>query len=537
MKKIIAVFLILILCLSFVVARAETLVTLVVDSKAVSCTPSPAIVDDRVLIPARAVFEEMGAKVSWNESSKQVKVIYNNTEIKMNVGTKEAYVNGKTVKLDVPPSIISSRTMIPLRFVGESIGADVNWNASTYTVNIVSPEKNVSTGDSSNSEEPPVVIESVSLKKGNGYDTIYITSSGVADVKTMVLSNPLRLVFDIQNATLSCKSGTLDGGNIIDTVRYAPHDNYVRVVVDCSNIPGYSYIEDDGDVQIKFTAKKNNFDYLGGSSSSLIFKDGAKVRLKTQDAKAYSFYIDNGGLSKGTITINDSIINTVEIKSNYINIKLKEENVKYSITGNKILLTSTQKPKNDVITDKTGGIVVLDAGHGGSDPGALGRDKDGKLIANEKDINLAVTLKVYGILKQKGINVSLTRNEDVYVDLVKRADMANDLKATLFVSIHNNSISDPEYKGSMVLYSLTSLGGKALANNILEDICKEAGTLNRGLRNGTNMAVIRHTTMPAVIVECGFLTNDDELNNLRNASFEEKLAKGIADGIIKTLKG
>ena len=87
----------------------------------------------------------------------------------------------------------------------------------------------------------------------------------------------------------------------------------------------------------------------------------------------------------------------------------------------------------------------------------------------------------------------------------------------------------------MVLYSLKSSGGKRLASNILEAVVTSAGTINHGLRNGTNMAVIKRTIMPAVIVECGCLSNREELENLMDDAFLSDVAEGIAAGIIKTL--
>ena len=207
----------------------------------------------------------------------------------------------------------------------------------------------------------------------------------------------------------------------------------------------------------------------------------------------------------------------------------------FTITENTVVFSVKEEVKNEV--DNETGIVVLDAGHGGKDPGSLGYDEDGKtILATEKDMNLTITLMVYEMLMNQGVNVILTRKDDTYIGLVERAEIANKHKAELFVSIHNNSIPDPEYKGSMVLYSLKSKGGRTLASNILKEMTKSAKTENKGLRDGTNMAVIRNTAMPAVIVECGCLTNAEELENLMDIDFLYSLAEGITEGILLTLE-
>ncbi|MDO5479530.1 MAG: N-acetylmuramoyl-L-alanine amidase, partial [Clostridia bacterium] len=232
--------------------------------------------------------------------------------------------------------------------------------------------------------------------------------------------------------------------------------------------------------------------------------------------------------------IDDELIDKVDISGYKITIKLKKS-AEFTVTGNTLVFSVPEDVKKEVVNET--GIVVLDAGHGGSDPGAIGYAANGKtILAKEKDINLKITLMVYEMLKKKGVKVMLTRGTDVYVGLRDRADFANEHNAELFVSIHNNSIPNPDYKGSMVLYSLGSRGGKKLATNILEEMTDAAGTENKGLRDGTNMAVIRNTVMPAVIVECGCLTNADELENLMDTDFLHEIAEGITEGIIITLK-
>lgn len=173
-------------------------------------------------------------------------------------------------------------------------------------------------------------------------------------------------------------------------------------------------------------------------------------------------------------------------------------------------------------------VVVLDAGHGGDDPGATVAEN------YEKDINLAVTLLVQEQLKtQENIVVKMTRNEDVFLSLSDRAIYANDIKADLFVSIHANALENNEdFSGIFTFYHPEKRSSKKPAKIIQETVSNETGAENRGVRS-ENYAVLRETQMPAVLVETGFMTCPEELTLLVDASYQKQLAKGIAQGILE----
>ncbi len=173
-------------------------------------------------------------------------------------------------------------------------------------------------------------------------------------------------------------------------------------------------------------------------------------------------------------------------------------------------------------------VIVLDAGHGGDDPGAVVGD------AFEKDINLAITLLVQEQLKtQENIEVKLTRTEDSFLSLSDRATNANDMNADLFVSIHANALENNEdYSGIISFYHPDKRSSKKPAKIIQEAVSNETGAINRGVRS-EDYAVLRETKMPAVLVETGFMTCPEELELLLDSDYQKQLAKGIAQGIIK----
>lgn len=171
--------------------------------------------------------------------------------------------------------------------------------------------------------------------------------------------------------------------------------------------------------------------------------------------------------------------------------------------------------------------IALDAGHGGSDPGAVYKGRQ------EKEDTLDLTLAVGDILKKNGIDVYYTRTTDEYETPFKKATDANNSGADLFVSIHRNSSENPnQYSGvETLVYSDTGLKAEVARNinNQLED----AGFKNLGVDERKNLVVLKRTKMPAVLVEAGFINNDKD-NYLFDEEFDS-IAQAIADGILEII--
>lgn len=171
--------------------------------------------------------------------------------------------------------------------------------------------------------------------------------------------------------------------------------------------------------------------------------------------------------------------------------------------------------------------IALDAGHGGSDPGAVYKGRQ------EKDDTLDLTLAVGDILKKNGIDIYYTRTTDEYETPFKKATDANNSGADLFVSIHRNSSENPnQYSGvETLVYSDTGLKAEVARNinNQLED----AGFKNLGVDERKNLVVLKRTKMPAVLVEAGFINNDKD-NYLFDEEFDS-IAQAIADGILESI--
>lgn len=217
-------------------------------------------------------------------------------------------------------------------------------------------------------------------------------------------------------------------------------------------------------------------------------------------------------------------------------------------------------------------VIVLDPGHGGKDPGAVGK----KMKVKEKDVNLSVALKLKQMLEQElGVRVLMTRQDDRFVSLGDRTRFANENNADLFVSIHANASKNPASKGTETYYLATAMTSDARAVEALENQVVElyeggasarskyddldfilsdlsqtehlessnelAGNVQQNLIAGTqaydrgvkqaNFYVLRGAFMPSILIELGFLSNQDEERILINEEYQIRLARTIFEGI------
>ena len=178
-------------------------------------------------------------------------------------------------------------------------------------------------------------------------------------------------------------------------------------------------------------------------------------------------------------------------------------------------------------------VIVLDAGHGGWDPGMV----SGKV--EEKHINLSIAQKLQVFLEQGGATVIITRVDDSDLANNKSGDMnarrliANTSHADIFVSIHQNSFASSSVRGAQTFYFNESDNSQKLATHIQERIKEFVDTSNKFKpRANSNYYVLKQTEMPAVLVECGFLTNHGERQKLTDEQYQEKMAWAIYLGIV-----
>lgn len=191
-----------------------------------------------------------------------------------------------------------------------------------------------------------------------------------------------------------------------------------------------------------------------------------------------------------------------------------------------------------------GKTVIIDAGHGGVDGGALATG------IVEKDVTLAISLKVRDYLSEQGVNVVMTRETDTDLaaegtkglsrrkteDLHKRLKIINESDGDLYVSIHLNALPQSQYRGAQTFYNITNETDKQFAELLQEAFRTELQNTNRVAKPIQNIYLIKNAKIPGVLAEVGFLSNPEERELLKNQKYQERIAQVITDTISNFLQ-
>lgn len=305
------------------------------------------------------------------------------------------------------------------------------------------------------------------------------------------------------------------------------------------NINAYDIDENNLRIEIEFKGKLNPEDYLLSTRGNFLVVD----LYNTKPGRISSISGKN---------ISDSLVKKIsvgEVKANQTRITAKlskfvnEENLAVTVepaikSENKSAKVVIDIPKNNLqenfgdvdINDK---VVVIDAGHGGSDRGAVGPSG-----VTEKSVTLAVALKTEKLLNDSGMKVVMTRKTDVDVASPQASD-SQELQARvnktpphadIFISIHCNAFMNPNTNGMETYYYAGSAGGKKLAELLNEELLKYGERFNRGVKSA-NFYVLKRSRCPASLIELAFVTNPTEENLLADDDYQNKLAQAICAAV------
>jgi N-acetylmuramoyl-L-alanine amidase len=206
-----------------------------------------------------------------------------------------------------------------------------------------------------------------------------------------------------------------------------------------------------------------------------------------------------------------------------------------SLIGINTVFKKTNKASDNAVVSRH--TVVIDAGHGGKDAGTLGVDN-----TQEKDINLAIALKLYDYLRVSGINSVLIRNSDIELypegsdrnksDLYNRLDYVNSITDSYLISIHQNHFEDEKEKGTQIWYS-DSEEAKALADSILANIKHfiQPDNKRQNKLTDSNYYILYKASVPSIMIECGFMSNHQENESLKKEEYQKDLSFLILTGI------
>lgn len=197
-------------------------------------------------------------------------------------------------------------------------------------------------------------------------------------------------------------------------------------------------------------------------------------------------------------------------------------------TENAPIMAEPESIQNKIVEDDTV-LVAIDPGHGGEDEGC---SREG---VNEKEINLQIAALLREKLKKMGYEVLMTRDEDVAISLEERVALANEARADIYISIHQNACEEreSEVSGIETFYSVTKDGAdsKRLSQLIHNDVILYTDKKDRGIREVENLYVIRETDMPSCLIETGFLSNEEDRTSLTDEAFQKRIVEGITSGI------
>ncbi len=444
-------------------------IVLVVDGNTVETEEMPPIIlNGRTMVPAREFFEQLGATVNWDNDSQKVIIEYNGEKIILKINSRTVYIGSNSASIspsDPAPKIINNKTMIPVRFVAEEFGFDVQWVNDTRTVRITSPDTD------------EVRLTNVTLSTEGDTDCVFVQLDEFVNPNVFKMEEPDRIVIDVYGARATIKDGGIEqSGSAVKGIRYSQHDDRFRVVAD---------LKAEADFEV------------------LKLKNGVEISIiKTGDEIVPDDDNDNENTPPEEEITED----------NDINMDASIDNSDGKIT------------------------IILDPGHGGTDPGATYPVGVKNPTVKEKDITLDVALRVKGQLEAAGIRVIMTRKDDVYPTLKERVEMANNSSADLYVSIHVNAMDNKdEIDGAQVYYHKDSEFGKKLAKYVYESIIEHTNLTRRGIQDGSSLYVLKNTKMPAILTEGGFITNENDRDYINSEKGRKEMADAISEGILEAL--
>jgi len=453
----------------------------------------------------------------------------------------------------------------------------VNTAQNDAVMNEIQQAFNSNTSSTSNvkpvaAKAPEAIKKELKLKSKYYLDSVHPTPNGflisgfgvVGIEKPMYLTNPARVVFDIPNTLVNPNLKNQEFKINQDTVKVGQFEqNKARIVITSAELEKY-------------------FPIFSSDGQSVLFVDSETINstslfTKTDDAVSYYVKKTDPLTNEFIIAFNSPVVHSIKrtnskLTMNFYNtLRYNDQTFRQTVEGTnlremkidllpkvgvkltlplekdsiltcylgsdgrsvKITVKNTQK-KEPICAEKCVAplringkhLVVIDAGHGGSDYGAI------RSGINEKDINLDIAKRVQAILTNKGVEVEMIRMTDATVSLEDRTTICASKCPDVFISIHVNSSVKPEITGIEThYYHQDSLD---FAQTVHSSLISYIKSKDRGLFK-SRFYVINHTTVPAILVETGFMSNDEERAELVSEQRKEQTAKAIADGVLRYL--
>lgn len=473
MRKIISILTAFVLSLSLINVSAADDILLYLNDSEIKCDVPPVIVNDRVLVPARALFEPLGASLKWNDTIKQATVTLDDLTIKLKIGSDTATVNGEKVKMDCAPIISESRTMFPVRFVAEKLGYIVKWDDKQRDVYISTPpkepEKNKITSLNVSATADILTVSAIFSQPLAGYTDYYV-------------SNPTRLVFELDDCRYYDKNLPVRAYGV-SQLRMANHDDYFKLVFDMEDSLRYTVSQSitKQKLTIKISLPKAPEEEEEEDEKPLPDKEEEPVVPNKDSVPINGFdgkpivVIDpgHGGSAPGAIAYNeDGSIYATEAEINL----------------------GIAKYVYDILKDE--GIEVY-----------MTRKTD-------KDVSLAERAAYANKL-----------GATLFVSIHNNSHTDHSISGILTLYSADKDTASGGVQSS-----------KDVAWAIQQQMVQAIGKNSQGIRSEDDLYVLRKTNMTAVLAEVLYMSNKEDVEYIKKEKNQLVAAKAIAKGIIKALK-
>ena len=513
---------------------------------------TPAVNVNSITVPASLSADSVFKIGASGEISKYESYMLDSTRLVVDIYNADMAVSNSKITTTNCPVVSSVRTA---QFQTEPekitrVVFDLSGTAD-YKVSETADKKSISVTFATNR------ISNINVSKSGTSQIIKIYGDSAPTVQTTLKADPLSLIIDIPGAVSNLKEDLGISNDLISSMTSQQLDSKtVRITALLEKNAEVSTSKEHGCTVV--TVTRSAVENVSFNETRHILRLDGTNDINSSDItltdsyanKTYTIclpgdYSDIFGT--GSLLINDDYISKVQVtlenKKTYIKLTEKSKiSVKMRDYGTYIQFTvsdpdgsSSSSNNNYTITGQK--IVVIDAGHGKQDNGASG---NGLL---EKNVNLAIVQRLYNLLDaDPNIKVYATRLDDSYPTNISRAQMANNLGADLFVSIHQNSNTSSAPSGTEVLYMVhgnetsgNGLTSKKAAQTLLNNVVNALGTTNRGIKVRKDLIVLNQTDVPAVLVETCFISNPSDAAIIAQDRYKDAMAQALYSGIRELL--
>lgn len=508
------------------------------------------------MAPANKVFQEtLGINYNYDKETGIIQLVLSEHKITMNINSNIAILDDNTsIELKTKPLSVQRKDtkysciMVPLASLIELLGYYYKWDSNTkvatiYKImycNFVAKDQiydtekytNALTGlttvyDTINNN----LVVTLSLVNDINQDMVVFTQNDTTKDLSLSLGQTANLISD--------NTANIGNYNLDSVTSFVNNDSYASLLFKYNQSINYYYSISGKEIKVFFTHGD---------------KDGYSIKIKLPESTDFNsvltedMYYSNVFIvsipgnnvdfySANNITVISELIDKYNVSYNQ---SANTTDIKFNTINNDILTYRLFNEKNTIgiklgtpkeLYDK---IVVLDAGHGGKDPGAVNNK------TNESDLNFSVIYtcaRKYFNSANTTVKAYWTRTNDTFITLADRAAFASKVGADLFISMHMNSATSTSAKGTEIYYSNNNnkanswgLNSYKLATKLIDNIVPAIGTTTRGIKSA-NYYVINHNTVPAVLIELGFITNSIDYSIITDIKKQDLAAKAIYDTV------